>query len=146
QPRNQALDLRRALDPERADLVRLEPGDVAAGEEDASRVGREQAGDQIEKGGLARAVRADDGVQPPACQRVAEIVDRREPAEAFGQPFDAEERLAHGSAHRLLFTGRPDLSRGSRSTIDASHSRHSPTRPLGAKITTRIATSPTISS
>ncbi len=146
QPRKHALDLQRALDAEPADVVRLETGDVAPGKEDASVVGREQAGDEIEQGGLAGAVRADDGVQPSARERVAQVVDRDEAAEALGETLDAQDRLAHGSTCTLVLMGIPDSPRGSRSVTAASQSRHSPTSPLGAKITTRMATRPTISS
>src|SRR5262245_11259841 len=138
--REHALDLQRAFDAEPADLVRLEPGDLATVEEDPAGVGREQAGYQVEERGLAGAVRADDRVQPPAGEAEAQVVDRGQSAEALGQSLGAQDRLAHGSVRSLVSTA----AAGSRSVSRNSHSRHNPTMPLGAKITTRMATMPTI--
>src|SRR5262249_46804780 len=136
------------LDAEPADRVRLEAADLAPVEEDSSRVGGEQAGDQIEQGRLAGAVRADDGMQPSARERIAQVVDRGEAAETLGQPLNAQDRLAHDLLGHDLLVGstcsRPSV-RGRRSVNAANKSRHSPTTPVGAKITTRIATSPTMS-
>src|SRR6516162_7460298 len=144
QPWKHALDLQRALDAEPADLVRLEAADLTSAEEDASLIGREQAGDKIEQGRLAGAVWADDGMEPPACERVAQVVDRGEAAEALGQALDAQDRFAHGLLVGSTCSG--PFARDARSMRAAIQSRHSPTKPLGAKITTRIATSPTTSS
>ena len=121
--------------------MRRKPGDVAAVEEDPAAVGREQAGDQVEERGLAGAVRADDGVQASAGEVKAQAVDRGQSAEALGQLLGAQDRLAHGSVRSLVSTA----GSASRSVKCASQSRQSPTMPLGAKITTRMATTPTIS-
>src|SRR5205085_12672148 len=60
-----AFDLQRALDSEPADLVRLEAGNVVAEKEDAAAVGGKQSRHEIEEGGLAGAVWADDRLGPP---------------------------------------------------------------------------------
>src|ERR1700724_642553 len=85
--REHALDLQGPLHSEAADLVRLEAGDVAALEEHAATVRGQQAGYQIEEGRLAGAVRPDDGMQAPAGEVEAQIVDGGQPAEPLGQRF-----------------------------------------------------------
>ena len=57
----QAGDLERAGHAEVDDLLRAEPGDVAVAEVDRARGGRQEAGEQVEQGGLAGAVRARPG-------------------------------------------------------------------------------------
>ena len=135
--RKHALDLQGALDAEPADLVRLESGDVAPVEEHAAAVGGQQARDQIEERGLAGAVRTDDRVQLRPGEAEAQVVDRGQAAEALGQPFACagSARSWLGPQLGLRRAGAPR-----RSAMRASHSFHNPTTPLGAKITTRMAT------
>src|SRR5207244_11349136 len=121
-----ALDLHGALDAAAADLVRLECGDVAPGEEYAARSGRPHARDDVEECRLAGAVGADDGVHPAGLEGEIDAVDRDQAAEALGQPLGAQDRLAH-EVTRFMSP------------------RQRPTNPFGAKITIRIAITPTIS-
>src|SRR5262249_55465977 len=140
QPRKHALDLQGALNPEPADLVRLEPGDVAAAEKNPAAMGGEEARDQVEQRRLAGAVGADDRVQRPGSEAQADPIDRGEPAEAFGQSIETEDRLAHGSVRNSYSAGRPW---GPKHRPKGTPPRA--TMPPGAKITTRIAITPTIS-
>ena len=109
-------------------------------EEHAAAVRRQQARNQIEERGLARAVRPDDGVQPAAGKIETQPVDGGEPAEALGelQPCAGPVRSRLGPQFRLG-RRRSDAVGEARS----ASSCHRPTIPLGAKITTRIATTPT---
>src|SRR6266480_4130096 len=127
QPVEHALDLQGARDAETADLVRLEAADVASRGEHAARVRGEKSAHQIEQRRFSGAVRADDRVQPARCQRQTDVVDSDQAAEALGEALDLQNGLAHGR-----WTNRSTIS------------RHRPTMPLGAKMTTRIATTPTI--
>jgi hypothetical protein len=56
----EAQGLERAGDPEAGDLVRLESDDALPFEDDVADVGPVDAGDEVEEGGLAGAVRPDD--------------------------------------------------------------------------------------
>ena len=112
-----ALDLQRAFDAEPADLVRLEAGDVAAAKENTAAVGAKQARNQIEEGGLAGAIRADDRLQPAARQAKAEIVDRGQPAKPPGQIFGSRTGSVMGSVRRCL-TAAELPQRSSRSTVE----------------------------
>ena len=56
-------------------LVHRQSGDVLAGEDDAARARLEHAGDQVEDGGLAGAVGADDGANLAALHRQVDVVD-----------------------------------------------------------------------
>ena len=57
-------------------------GDVLARDEDLAGAGAQLAGDQIEVGGLAGAVRADDGGERAGRERARHVVDRDMAAEA----------------------------------------------------------------
>src|SRR5260370_38806464 len=96
--------------------------------------------DEVEERGLAGAVRTNYGMELRAGEVEAQIVDRKQAAKALGQPLRAQDWLAHGSVRSLTArAGAPP-----RSTMRAIHSFHNPTTPLGANITTRMATVPTI--
>src|SRR3954447_26658692 len=82
------------------------PGDAVAGQafEEESRavllverdhsLGRlVEAGDAVENGGLAGAVRADDGGDVAAAGPEGQVGDGDEAAEAHGQVFDGEDRV-----------------------------------------------------
>src|SRR5207248_5593791 len=65
--------------------------EVASIERDGARAGFQLAGDQVEVGGLARAVRPHDGGQRPRLEAAGDGVDRDVAAEADGQvPGDEE--------------------------------------------------------
>jgi len=64
--------------------VRGHPRDVAAVEEDAALVRGVEARDDIEEGGLARAVRADDADDLARGGAQRDFTDRGQSAEALG--------------------------------------------------------------
>src|ERR1700730_8123328 len=138
--REDAFDLQGALDAEPADLVRLAAGDVATAEEHAAAVRDQQARYQIEERGLAGAVRPDDCVRPAAGKLEGQLIDGGQPAEPLAELFGAQNGIAHGSVRNAVSIDAGALRSASR----ASQSCHNPITPLGANITTRIATAPTI--
>ena len=60
--------------PSRERAMRRHRRDVGAGEDDAARVGRDVAGDEVEHGRFAGAVRADDGERLTLLDREGEVV------------------------------------------------------------------------
>src|SRR5258707_2135751 len=138
--RKLAFDLHRPLDSKPGDLVRLEPRDIAPMKKYAPAVGGKQARNEVEKRGLARTVRADDRMQPAAGKAQAEVVDCGQPAKSFGQILSSQSGLGHGSVRRLVLI-EASLPR---SPQRASRSFHKPTNPFGARMTTRMAMTPTI--
>ena len=88
--------LERARDPEVADLVGTEGGDVVAVEGDPAGVRPLEAGDQIEERGLAGAVRPDDADQLARRHREGDAPVGHDAAEALGDVRDGEQ------AHRAL--------------------------------------------
>src|SRR5690606_33986635 len=83
-------------------LVRL------AGQREAAAVGRVQAGDDVEEGRLAGAVRADEAVDLTALDGNADVGQRLQAAEAFGNAPYFEDRFRHA---RLLAQGLIDMGR-----------------------------------
>src|SRR5260370_37097725 len=83
--RKHAFDLHRPLDSKPADLVRLEPRDIAPMKKYAPAVGGKQARNEVEKRGLARTVRADNRRHPPPGKAQAEDVDCGQPIKSFGE-------------------------------------------------------------
>src|SRR5258708_18857771 len=81
-------------------LARLRAGDLLAVKDDSAARRREQAGDAVEKSGLARAVGADQGEDLAALDRKANAVHRDQAAEALGELGQHEDvfggaNLAH---------------------------------------------------
>ena len=93
---NTLLICRVRLMPSRLISCGWQAGDVAATEKDLTGIGPQQAGYQVEKRGLAGAIRPDDGMQLSARQTEAEVVDGGEAAETFGQAPCFQDRGAHG--------------------------------------------------
>src|SRR5271169_1147522 len=141
--RKYALDLKGPLDPQPADHVRPQAGNVATAKKDAPAGGTEHTRHEVEECRLPRAVRANDGMNPTAGKTNAEIVDRGQAAEPLGQILGSQDRFAHGSACSVSRDGADRAA--SRSPSRAIQPFQRPTVPFGAKITTRIAKSPTIS-
>ncbi len=86
-----------AADAGMARPVGPQPGDVGAVEDDAAAVGREDAGDEVEGGGLAGSVRADERDDAALGHGEAHAIDRLQATEALGEPAHLEQR---GHAHR----------------------------------------------
>jgi hypothetical protein len=71
--------------------VRRQRGDIAALEHDRSLGRPEKPADQVEEGGLAGAVRADDGTQLALAHRQRNVTYRDQAAEALSDVLDFEE-------------------------------------------------------
>ena len=69
-----------------------------------------EAGDAVEDGGLAGAVRADQRGDVAAADGEGKVVDRHQAAEAHGQMLDREDRV--GLASALIRGPRPQLRAG----------------------------------
>ena len=78
--------------PALADVVRGQRWISAAAELDAAGVGREHAGHQVEQGGLAGAVRADQRVDLARVDREAGVGDGADAAEMLRDACDLEHR------------------------------------------------------
>ena len=98
--------LERARDPERAQLVRRQAGDIAPAQVHAAGVGPQVAGEQVEQRGLARAVGADDGRDLVTRYLEADAVDGGHATEGApqAQGFD------HGAAQRCLMRAQSEPS------------------------------------
>ena len=92
QRRERPHDLEGAADAAPADAIGRKPVDALAGERDAAAVRCVHAGDHVEQGRLAGAVRADDGVDAAFGHLEAEPIDRDEAAEALADIVDRQER------------------------------------------------------
>ena len=75
--------------------VRRMAGDVAAVEEHLAVVGPQEARDQREQRGLARAVGADQGGERAARHTEGHVLHRAQPAEGDRQLAHLEQRLSH---------------------------------------------------
>ena len=84
--------------PARAHM-RLQRRDVLVAEQDSARLGAERAGNAVDQRGLARAVRTDQAEPLPRTNVDADIVDRGEAAEAFGQRNDPQQRRRSFGSH-----------------------------------------------
>src|SRR5438094_8634165 len=87
-----AVVLERAHHPARSDAMRRQAEDRLAGEAHLAARGRESARDQIERRGLAGAVRADHAEDLAFADFEVELVHGGEAAEALGQLLDLEYR------------------------------------------------------
>src|SRR5207342_2907334 len=93
--REQVHVLERAGDPELRYLMRAQSDDAVAEERDLSRVGRIEAGDDVEQRALARSVRPDHAEDLARIDMHVEPSERRESAELLADPLDLQERLGH---------------------------------------------------
>ena len=98
---------------ERGHLVRRQALQLPPREADHPRRHRIDARDQVEQGGLPRAVRADDGDQLAARHRERHVVHGPEPAEALADAVDRQEALAR-RPRRLDDRARQELHARSR--------------------------------
>ena len=120
----QAGDLERAGHAQVDDLLRAEPGDVAVAEVDRARRGRQEAGEQVEQGGLAGAVRPDQGVHAALGDVEVDPLDGGEAAELLGQCPGAQQRgrgrraLRHGCGLRAALHGLPPRWSGDVSGVE----------------------------
>ena len=145
--------LQRPAHSETADPVRRHPRNIGAAKPYRPGIRFEHPGNRIEQGGLASPVRADDRVQHVRFEVERDMIQRHQPAEAFGQVGDLQHRRVHGPASPLTGTVAVSIaSRGPSSFFIPSADREArrsssafqmPINPFGAKITVRMTTTPT---
>ena len=82
-----------ADDAANADRLR---GDGETGHARLARGGRQERGEHLDRGGLARPVGAEQAEDLTGVDRKRQRIHRRERAEAAGQVFDFENNVAHG--------------------------------------------------
>jgi hypothetical protein len=101
--REQAGDLERARDAEAGDPLGGLAGDVAPGEDDPATRRLQEAGEQMEQGGLAGAVGADQRVHGPLGDTEVHVADRAEALELLGQALRLQDGcgVAHAVSGRL---------------------------------------------
>ncbi len=95
-------DLEAADQPQARDLRRLQPGDVAALEDDAPARRRQELGQQVEAGGLAGPVGADQGVDGPRAHLQRHVIDGDEAAELARQASGFQDDVGHPWTSPLL--------------------------------------------
>src|SRR5262245_54583053 len=98
-------DLERAHEPHACDGVRLRGRDVVALVEDAPGAGLQELGDQIEAGGLARAVGTDQGMNGAATDPQVNVSNRREPSKVLRQAAGLDDVLLAHEARVATLTG-----------------------------------------
>ena len=91
--RKHRRNLKRAPEPELRDVGGLERGDVAAVEHNASAGRRQEFGEEIEAGGLAGAVRADQRMNAAAPHAQVHAAHGDEAGELLGQVLCFEDRI-----------------------------------------------------
>ena len=95
-----ARSLKGAREPCPCESCRVRTAYRPAVERDVAGIAREVAGDQIEGGGLAGAVRADQRRDAALLDREVASVDGRDTSEALRQPLHREQS-GHGAAAAL---------------------------------------------
>src|SRR6266536_1078429 len=101
QPRESSGDLKGAHEAAPGDPVRGLPGDVAPVEDDAARLGRDEAGDAVEQRGLARAIGTDEAGDGALLHVEVHAVEGVNAVEAAGQRAHLEE--GHGPRGRIPY-------------------------------------------
>ena len=113
-----AAELERARDPSRRQPFRRKAGDVLPLEADIAGIGPVEPGHEIEQGGLAGAVRADDADQLALGEIEVDAVDSGEAAEAARQPAQGQQRCSACVRHQIVPNRPCGLNRtSSRSTM-----------------------------
>src|SRR6185369_1111377 len=105
---------------------------------EAAAVGRIQAGEDIEEGGLAGAVGTDQAIDLASLDGDAHIAEGLQAAEAFGNAADAKYCICHACLSRLVTElsvstrRRRPTPRRSASPAALCHARVSATARVGA--------------
>src|SRR3989442_1315146 len=126
-------DLERAHETQPGDVRGPGAGDLAALEADAPAGGRQEMGQEIEAGGLAGAVGADERVDRPTVHAQPHVLHRDEAAKLFGEPLGFQNDVV---GHLRRASRRAD-----RSAPPAAPSRRGWTRPSPTTPCTRSAPS-----
>src|SRR5205823_14251851 len=111
--------LKRAPHAALPDLARPEAENRFASEDDVAAVGGELAIHHVEAGGLAGAVRADEGEELALADREADVVDGAHDAEGLAQVAYLEERRhrARRFAQAAMVPARPSGKMSTRTRI-----------------------------
>src|SRR5581483_9605299 len=133
----QADVLERAPDPALGDVVRRLAGDVRAVEDDATRGRLVDAGDHVEEGRLAGAVRTDQRDDRAARDREVDVVDRDEPAELLAERVGLQEDAVGAHVVRASIRGW-----SSTPSSNSAFARALGTRPAGRNNITRTRMRP----
>ena len=123
-------------DAEPGDPVRLPagPGDRRVADHELAVVGRVDAGEQVEQGGLARPVGADDTGDGPGLGGERHVVDRDDAAERLGELAGLKPARTRTSPSLW----RLGLMRLSRAIAPSTP----PSTPLGARLSTTMTRTP----
>ena len=100
-------------DARRADPVRRQTADRAPAEADLAVVRSMDAGDQVEEGGLARAVRSDERADRVALDGKGGARDRAQAAKRLAHVLDLEQRHVRASSGRSRARARAAARRRS---------------------------------
>ena len=139
-----------AADAERRDLRLVELGQiVAALEEHVAVVGARLAGDDVHHGGLAGAVRPDDGAHLAGLDRERKVVQRAEAVERHGDAVEIEQ--GRGAGFAMVYSaacgaGGVVCRSGARRAARAIHHRQVPTTPRGSSSVTATNSPPSMNS
>src|SRR5207237_10776555 len=98
QMRKHRRDLKRAHQPPPRDIGRTSGGDVVAAVIDSPGARFEELGQQVEDGGLARTVWADQGMDRAAANLEINTADRRIAAKFLGQTARFEDQIGQAGA------------------------------------------------
>src|SRR5204862_7617894 len=98
QVREHGADLERAVQALAGDVRRRVARDLLALVGDGAAGGRQEAGEQVETGGIARAVGPDQGVDGSSLDPEIDALDRDESAELLRETLGLENGLPLGHA------------------------------------------------
>jgi hypothetical protein len=94
--------LKSAGHPPPGNVVRFAQGNVLPVEDDASRLGLVVPVDTVEKAGLSRPIRPDDGTKDPSGDVKRDPPEDRHTSKGKGQPFDLQKGPVYSHLFLLL--------------------------------------------
>ncbi len=115
--------LRQVADAQPGAAVHRQARDVVAVERDPPAIGRHQAGDHVEDGGLAGAVGSEQANRLAVADIEPGVLDDGPAAIALGQPFDREDTLAAPVARSCRKPGRKHAGRVLHAVIERQGER-----------------------
>jgi hypothetical protein len=116
-----AHDLEGPPDTEAADRIRRPPFNPRPGEGDRSGVGRQHAGDHVEEGRLARAVRSDDAAYLARRHIEIDPVHCGQSAKVLADAADGKKRHRSGSPSPRRRESHGQIPPGSAVTTNSRH-------------------------
>ena len=109
--REQVVALEAAGEAEACPPVGRGAGDVHPGQMHRAGAGHDLAGDDVEQGGLAGSVRADEPVALAGCELESDRIGHDERAERVGDRLGVEDRRAHSVTPAAPAAGPPRAGR-----------------------------------